>query len=528
MTTRANAPSITEETIREPLAAPQRAGMAAGAPPRRLARLRGDVDARPARRGVAPHRPQRPRPRRRAGGDGKRRDRQPCDAGVFAEQGLPAGVRSSPTSASAAARSTRPLVKEHLHSLVLPSEWKLGALQAALWQDGALVYVPRGVEVEVPLRYVLRAAAARRVFPHLLIVAEANSSVTVVQDVASADAAAGSRCSAAPSRSSPGRTRACASSRSAALGQRSVYSFSTIRARLDRGAELSASLIGLGGRLTTHEARSQRSSAKARAPSSSASASATASSTSTTRRCRTTSRRAPPATCCSRRRWTASRARSGTAPSASSKGAEPERGQPDQPQPAAQRPRQGGADPGARDRGLRRAALQPRRHRRPPRRGAALLPRVARHPAGRGGEPAGRGLLPRGRSTACRARRSRERVADRRSRPRSERSELDGVRQRSARKSDVAGRRGARLRGRRPQHRARQRRRRQFYAIDNLCTHDNGPLGEGTLWRRPRSSARATAPASTSRPAPSRRCPPCVPCAPTRSQVDGDDILWMS
>ena len=21
-----------------------------------------------------------------------------------------------------------------------------------------------------------------------------------------------------------------------------------------------------------------------------------------------------------------------------------------------------------------------------------------------------------------------------------------------------------------------------FYAVDNLCTHDNGPLGEGTLW----------------------------------------------
>ncbi|HWC30577.1 MAG TPA: Rieske 2Fe-2S domain-containing protein, partial [Dehalococcoidia bacterium] len=21
-----------------------------------------------------------------------------------------------------------------------------------------------------------------------------------------------------------------------------------------------------------------------------------------------------------------------------------------------------------------------------------------------------------------------------------------------------------------------------FFAVDNLCTHDNGPLGEGTLW----------------------------------------------
>ena len=99
--------------------------------------------------------------------------------------------------------------------------------------------------------------------------------------------------------------------------------------------------------------------------------------------------------------------------------------------------------------------------RRPARRGAALLPRVARHPAGRGGAPARRGLLPRGR------RPHPERAARARASPRScsaatrRRVASDGARQRVADAlSDVAAGRGARLRGRRPQHRAGQRRRR--------------------------------------------------------------------
>ena len=59
-----------------------------------------------------------------------------------------------------AAREHESLVREHLHSLVLPSEWKLGALQAAAWQEGAFIYVPAGVEVELPLRYIVQHGGA--------------------------------------------------------------------------------------------------------------------------------------------------------------------------------------------------------------------------------------------------------------------------------------------------------------------------------------------------------------------------------
>ena len=147
----------------------------------------------------------------------------------------------------AAARRHETLVREHLHDLVKPTEWKLGALQAAAWRDGALVHVPRGVEVELPLRYVTSGAGAP-LFPHLLIVAEAGSSVTVVQELASLDAGNQSLVSGAVEivAKQDARVRFVELQGWGA----NTYAFSTIRARLERGAELTAALVGLGSRLT--------------------------------------------------------------------------------------------------------------------------------------------------------------------------------------------------------------------------------------------------------------------------------------
>ena len=138
-------------------------------------------------------------------------------------------------------------VKQYLHSLVLSSDWKLSALQAALWQQGTLVYVPRGVQVEVPLEVTLRGEGGP-VFPHLLIIAEENSSVTVIHDVASADSANQALVSGAIEIVALQDARVRFAER-----QRwgtSVYSFSTIRAQVERGAEVTATLVGLGGRLS--------------------------------------------------------------------------------------------------------------------------------------------------------------------------------------------------------------------------------------------------------------------------------------
>ena len=87
-------------------------------------------------------------------------------------------------------------------------------------------------------------------------------------------------------------------------------------------------------------------------------------------------------------------------------------GVPDQPQPHAQRGRVGRerAQPRHRD---QRREVQPRQHRRPDRRGAALLPREPRHPARGRRAPRGARLLRRGARAAARrpARRRAARAA---------------------------------------------------------------------------------------------------------------------
>jgi Fe-S cluster assembly protein SufD len=159
---------------------------------------------------------------------------------------LPAGVVFG--DLSRAATQHEALVKQRLHDLVKPGEWQLGALQAAAWQGGALVYVPSGVEVDVPLTYALNQNGAPAL-SHLLIVAEPNSSVTVIRESTGEAPSGWSLASGAVEivAKADSRIRFVDLQR---MGEDSVASFSTIRAQLERGAELSAALIGLGGALT--------------------------------------------------------------------------------------------------------------------------------------------------------------------------------------------------------------------------------------------------------------------------------------
>lgn len=68
---------------------------------------------------------------------------------------------------------------------------KFTALHTALWTGGVFVYVPKEVEVEVPLQvqYLIDRENAG-VFPHTLIVADANSRVTFVEASLSTDVGA--------------------------------------------------------------------------------------------------------------------------------------------------------------------------------------------------------------------------------------------------------------------------------------------------------------------------------------------------
>ena len=148
---------------------------------------------------------------------------------------------------SEAASQHEELVKQNLHDLVKPSEWKLSALEASAWQQGALIHVPAGVEVEVPLTYALAQGGAT-LLTHLLIVAEPNSSVTVIRDSSGGAASGQSLASSAVEIVARPDSRV----RFVDLQHMNdgATSFSTIRARLERGAEVSAALLGLGGALT--------------------------------------------------------------------------------------------------------------------------------------------------------------------------------------------------------------------------------------------------------------------------------------
>jgi Fe-S cluster assembly protein SufD len=81
------------------------------------------------------------------------------------------------------------LVRERLYGLI-GFEDKPGALNAARWDAGTFVYVPRGAEVELPIETVLLATGTTgRVFGRTLVVVEEGARATVIDRYASPDLA---------------------------------------------------------------------------------------------------------------------------------------------------------------------------------------------------------------------------------------------------------------------------------------------------------------------------------------------------
>ena len=81
------------------------------------------------------------------------------------------------------------LVREHLATDAVPAEeGKFAALNAALWSDGIFLYVPKGVQLELPVRVTCWLSEAETAyFSRVLIVAEAQSQVSYVDEVLSDD-----------------------------------------------------------------------------------------------------------------------------------------------------------------------------------------------------------------------------------------------------------------------------------------------------------------------------------------------------
>jgi Fe-S cluster assembly protein SufD len=92
------------------------------------------------------------------------------------------------TTMAAALRAHGELIRAKMDSAVAPLDHKFSALRAALWQDGAFLYVPKGVAIELPLRVCYTLADANQaIFPRTLVILEDNASVSLIEEFTSHD-----------------------------------------------------------------------------------------------------------------------------------------------------------------------------------------------------------------------------------------------------------------------------------------------------------------------------------------------------
>lgn len=74
------------------------------------------------------------------------------------------------------------IVKEYFMKLVPPNDHKFAALHGAVWSGGSFVYVPEGVEVDIPLQSYFRLnAPGAGQFEHTLIVVEKGSRLHFIE-----------------------------------------------------------------------------------------------------------------------------------------------------------------------------------------------------------------------------------------------------------------------------------------------------------------------------------------------------------
>jgi Fe-S cluster assembly protein SufD len=80
------------------------------------------------------------------------------------------------------------LVQQYFRKAVPVDDNKFAALNAAFWSGGTFLYVPQGVEIEVPFRNIVyNQTPGASIFAHTLIVAEEEANVVLVDHWSSAD-----------------------------------------------------------------------------------------------------------------------------------------------------------------------------------------------------------------------------------------------------------------------------------------------------------------------------------------------------
>jgi Fe-S cluster assembly protein SufD len=154
------------------------------------------------------------------------------------------------TDMATALREREALVREYFMTQCVPAtDSKFTALHGAFWDNGTLLYVPRGVVVETPLRVVVQTASAGRAsLPHTLIILGEGSQATFVEEVTSEESTQqGFSDRVTEIFLGPGSRLDYANVQHLS---RSDFDFHTERAMMDRDSTLVLHSIELGSRLS--------------------------------------------------------------------------------------------------------------------------------------------------------------------------------------------------------------------------------------------------------------------------------------
>jgi Fe-S cluster assembly protein SufD len=151
------------------------------------------------------------------------------------------------------AQSAPELLRENLGQLVGPKEHPFAALNAAFLEDGAVLRVPRGADVEEPLHVVFLSTGgqpARVTHPRVLVVAEAGSRVRLIQDHVSVGGGTGFSNTVTEVFVGPNAQV------DLVLLQRKAsdaFQLSNLAARIERDGRFSSHTLTLGGRLVRND-----------------------------------------------------------------------------------------------------------------------------------------------------------------------------------------------------------------------------------------------------------------------------------
>lgn len=157
------------------------------------------------------------------------------------------------TTLAAALHSHEALVRQYLGTAIDPLAHKFNALHAALWQDGIFLYVPKGVQIELPLHTLFTLpAGSGAVFPHNLVILEQGARATFVEEYTAPDAA-GQALSAPATELFLGDGASLRFVTVQSWG-RNFYHIGGQRARVGNGASLEWVAASLGGQVQHIEA----------------------------------------------------------------------------------------------------------------------------------------------------------------------------------------------------------------------------------------------------------------------------------